>query len=537
MKNASHSEDTTLPQTRQPDSLLRRFDSPVLVREMRTRMRGARAYWMLTGYLTLLSLVLFLAYFYWYQNFQSPYLYGGGFNSGFVIGRQLFLWLSVTQAVMVCLITPALTSGAITIEREQRTYEMLAMTILRPKDIILGKLTAAVVYVTMLLFSSLPLLSLSFLLGGVAPSEILAVYGILFATAFLFGSIGIMWSTVVRTTPLATIFSYLTTFAVMPLVIAAAPNPTAKLPFYRTDLWTWVPFISLSALIAALMVTLTTTHLEHMENSKPLALRLLTAGCFLLGMVFIEGILYFSSSTSTGKDLKEAFYSFIASLLLMVPLLLMPLFACGEIKLEQGQSLFARLVRSLNPCRWFSGDPVTGLPYAAITFLLGLAWGVIAVLFTKHKMADILHWNLLFKTMLVSLSALAAYGAVCLLFSVIGSRYFAMVSSYILMAALILLPLMVLVPILSQMAWTPAGASVKAKPEYYTFFLNPILALVSIAMPSDFAREMPRYPIPLAFWQVTSAIHALLALAGWAAALFASRSRTRPPQPAPEVSP
>ena len=38
-------------------------DNPVLTKEMRVRMRGARAYWILFGYLGFLSLVLLFSYY------------------------------------------------------------------------------------------------------------------------------------------------------------------------------------------------------------------------------------------------------------------------------------------------------------------------------------------------------------------------------------------------------------------------------------------------------------------------------------------
>ena len=56
------------------------------------------------------------------------------------MGRTFFEILFYSQAVMIALITPALTAGAISIEREQRTFEMLRGTILRPRSIVWGKL-------------------------------------------------------------------------------------------------------------------------------------------------------------------------------------------------------------------------------------------------------------------------------------------------------------------------------------------------------------------------------------------------------------
>ena len=47
-----------------------RFENPVLTKELRTRMRGSRAYWILFAYLFVLSLILFFAYLTWWQSQQ-----------------------------------------------------------------------------------------------------------------------------------------------------------------------------------------------------------------------------------------------------------------------------------------------------------------------------------------------------------------------------------------------------------------------------------------------------------------------------------
>ena len=91
--------------------------------------------------------------------------------SGWAAGRRIYDAVFALQAVLIALITPALTAGAITLEREQRAYEMLVMTQLRPMEVVAGKLAAALAFVALLLTSSLPLLSLSFFFGGVSPGE------------------------------------------------------------------------------------------------------------------------------------------------------------------------------------------------------------------------------------------------------------------------------------------------------------------------------------------------------------------------------
>ena len=177
-------------------------ENPTLTRELRTRMRGARAFSVLFVYLTLMAVALFVTYLVWWQEGRS--------NPGasFTVGRTFFTTLFLTQAILVAVITPSLTAGGLTIEKEQRTLEMLKASLLPRSSIAWGKLLAAVAFVGLLIVAALPLFSLSFLLGGVAPEEVLVSCGLLLTNAFVYGAIGLGCSAISRTTTNATILTY-----------------------------------------------------------------------------------------------------------------------------------------------------------------------------------------------------------------------------------------------------------------------------------------------------------------------------------------
>ena len=115
--------------------------NPVVTKELRGRMRGARTYWLLFGYLFLLSLLFFFWYLGWWSS-HSNAMQNGAASASFTAGRMFFKVLFYAQAVMIALITPALTAGAISVEREQRTFEMLRSTVLKPRSIVWGKLVS-----------------------------------------------------------------------------------------------------------------------------------------------------------------------------------------------------------------------------------------------------------------------------------------------------------------------------------------------------------------------------------------------------------
>src|ERR1051326_3950361 len=205
------------------------WDNPVLVKEFRTRMRGARAYWVLLVYVLLLTLVVGSTYLNWYMTTTAG---GVSRQAASSTGRLLFNWLFAFQAGLVALITPAITAGAITIEREPQTYQMLATCGLKPRHIIWGKLMAAVAFVALLLTSSLPLVSLSFLLGGVAPGEVFGTSLSLALSAFVFGPLGILCSASIRATAAATVATYAAVMLlfITTLIVGSTP-PGSDIPF------------------------------------------------------------------------------------------------------------------------------------------------------------------------------------------------------------------------------------------------------------------------------------------------------------------
>ena len=98
---------------------------------------------------------------------------------------------------------------------------MLLATPLRPASILWGKLISALSYVALLLFAAIPMASLVFIFGGIAPRDLLKTLIILVAVTVTLGVIGIFMSTWLRRTGRATVLSYLIVLVLLlgPLLI------------------------------------------------------------------------------------------------------------------------------------------------------------------------------------------------------------------------------------------------------------------------------------------------------------------------------
>jgi ABC-2 type transport system permease protein len=184
----------------------RRESNPLLIKELRGRMRGARAFVVLTVYLLLLSCFTSLIYYAYTANARGP---GGGPDMAY-LGKTLFASIVMIEIFMVTFITPAFTAGAISGERERQTYELLRTTLLSARKLVFGKLSSALTYMLLLILAAVPMESLAFVLGGVVIEELAAALIVLLVTALAFAAIGLLFSAFLRTTLSSTVLSYIT---------------------------------------------------------------------------------------------------------------------------------------------------------------------------------------------------------------------------------------------------------------------------------------------------------------------------------------
>lgn len=184
---------------------IRLIDNPVLRRELIERVNGTKVVVFITIWLGLLTGILVLAY-------QGTV----GLNDAVGldvaaigrVGRELFEWVLFGMLLLVLFLVPGLTAGAVTGERERQTLVPLQMTLMRPIEIILGKLAAALAFVVLLIVVAMPLLAASLLIGGVSIFDVLRGVAMLLFTALVLGSVGVFVSSRVRGTTGATVGAY-----------------------------------------------------------------------------------------------------------------------------------------------------------------------------------------------------------------------------------------------------------------------------------------------------------------------------------------
>jgi ABC-type transport system involved in multi-copper enzyme maturation permease subunit len=175
------------------------------VKELRGRMRGRRAFVFLTIYL------LVLGGFAWMVEVIAErsvsFGVGGGLASA-TIGQAIFVALLMFETLLIIVLAPSFTAGAISLEREKQTLDLLAATPISSLAIVLGKLISAMTYVFILVLASIPLTAMVFVFGGAGPDDLVRGYVVLLATSVGLGSVGLFFSALVRRTQAATILTY-----------------------------------------------------------------------------------------------------------------------------------------------------------------------------------------------------------------------------------------------------------------------------------------------------------------------------------------
>lgn len=241
--------------------------NPVLVQELRSRMRGGTAYLLLTTVILVFG-GFTLATFWAITNVVRPVTPVTVPLAGAAAGAQappidrilvaqrgviFFLVMSLWAIVLTALIVPGTTSGAIARERETHSLPLLMGTPLSPLAVVLGKLVGAASYILLVIAAGVPLFSLVIMFGGIGRDQILAVAIILLATTFAFSALGVFISSIARNGLLAGLISYTIVLAVTlgSYAVYAAASPLSKAVSMKYALY----FTPLASVMSAMTQT------------------------------------------------------------------------------------------------------------------------------------------------------------------------------------------------------------------------------------------------------------------------------------------
>ena len=177
-------------------------NNPVYKREMLVRSRSFRIPLIIMIFNGILALVALLNM---YQSIAQVKVSGSVTDENFL---QLYTFVAALEFMMLMFIMPALTSASISGERERHTLELMFTTKIRPVDIVIGKLASAFTHLMILVFSSLPVLMLTFIYGSISSQDLFLLLFSYVTVALYCGSLGIFASSLMKRSTFSNVITY-----------------------------------------------------------------------------------------------------------------------------------------------------------------------------------------------------------------------------------------------------------------------------------------------------------------------------------------
>lgn len=183
--------------------------NPILKKELRLGSRSIRLPLSVMFYDIVLAIVAVIAILVAALAGSSD---GGVDFSGFLYIFQIIGWI---QLSITLLIVPILTAGSISGEREKQTLEIMLTTPEKPLAIIWGKLMASLSNYLIFIISSVPIMAIAFVLGGLNWFALLGYIFMMVVIAIFIGSLGIFCSSAFKKTIVSIVMTFLLEFAVL----------------------------------------------------------------------------------------------------------------------------------------------------------------------------------------------------------------------------------------------------------------------------------------------------------------------------------
>ncbi|MBQ9765562.1 MAG: ABC transporter permease subunit [Lachnospiraceae bacterium] len=176
--------------------------NPIYRKEISIDARAARVFSLILIFNCILAIVTFVLFFTSLNGVSSM----NALNySGLV---DMYTLMAYIEFGIVFLVIPSITAGSITGERERKTLDIMLVGSRHSWMVVWGKFKACIQLMLVVLFSSVPILSIVFVYGGIRLLNIVHLIFIITLAGVYMGSVGIFCSSVCKKTTSAIILAY-----------------------------------------------------------------------------------------------------------------------------------------------------------------------------------------------------------------------------------------------------------------------------------------------------------------------------------------
>ena len=172
--------------------------NPIFRRELQQFLKSGKIVATMIGLVTLLSIFL---YFLWPRT--------AVFSMASTESKQVFTVFLICNLAFVLVIVPAFCATSITTEKENNSFIMLYTTLLKPHNILNGKLLSSLTMISIVITCTLPVSALCSLSGGINLPVLLKAYVIIFVASLTFGIMSLAVSAMSERSSGSLIVSYL----------------------------------------------------------------------------------------------------------------------------------------------------------------------------------------------------------------------------------------------------------------------------------------------------------------------------------------
>jgi ABC-type Na+ efflux pump permease subunit len=167
-------------------------------------------------------------------------------------GVLLFQIIAFVQLLLTLFFAALSAAGAVSQEKDRRTFVLLLLTDMHDHEIVLGKMLGALLPISIQLLVTVPVLAMLLLLGGIDPEQVLQAVLVLGSSAIAAGSLGglvALWRE--RTfQALALSVLFLVLYVCVTLVVGVVgPMLAPTMDWYRVEAWL-DPFVTMQTVLS-----------------------------------------------------------------------------------------------------------------------------------------------------------------------------------------------------------------------------------------------------------------------------------------------